>query len=788
MSSSGAYFQEQLSSAGYENVSLPAYASDPLTSLSNLSLEPPQFRRPNKKKSRMSSIEKRFGMDTKQKKKRTTRSMDQLMIDLTPKWQRPAVEEHYRAGRGRSEQTTTSNKKKVSSGVRRQRQQQQRQVDKQTSEKRRQVQQRVQNAEATVAEKYTALKPGWRSVAALEDDDGSTKSAIASLLHSGFRLQVPGEGVPESHVSEPTSEAYQQQNEPGGSSWKPQFISASVGEQTRKAAAVAKLREMVGGERGSEHRDADGDGDRDKARGRNENRGRNEDRDRDNAGNKRGRNSRRGKHEGVRHRGRETSRDRGRDRDRTNRSEIKKISSKSRGNRRVSGRSDRSGRQRSNNTNINRDQSKNPYANSRRSRSTTQPIRKKKRPVWGGGSSSKSNKSNKSSKGKASSLRKRGDNSFHPSASNLSITSTSSTTKLTRRRHPLSTSKSKRRTQRSTSQPPKRKQQRRGLQSSVSTNSLSSSSRRRINGQQNRRSSRADEYSTPVLTNRTMKKGSRSSTFLTSLASEDGDLSQSPMRGRIRAKRTGREGIRGIRGNGGNKGNKGNRASGRDDESALNTSRGLGGHDRELHGVRTRTKRSVRSAPVATMSSLRLSPDSKRKRVAWMQKPVLNRRSNGRNRNRTQTIHATVGTQRSRNQLSKMTSRSQRQRQERQQQTRQQRQRQRQQSGRREDDIGDDVDVDESTMSSTFLTGSVMLNSPPKDTRKGNWFSDMDNENDENNENKNDEQLNLSSTFLTSSHFSPESPRLSKRVHGNRKIPRAQREHLVKRSLGKSLW
>ena len=769
MSSSQQFFRDQIESIGYDNsslssLSLPTYSNDPLSSLDTLSCQPIQNNRvkKKKKKNRMSSIEQRFGM-TSNKKKKGTRSMNQLMLDLTPKWQRPAVKDHYRAGRDektnkdrdrdrdtdrdtdRNRNRNRNNKLKTK-GVRRPRQQNKsRNMEhKQAKEQTQRLQQRTRNVEAKVAKKYTTLKPNWRSVAAFEDDDGSTKSAIASLLHSGFRLQVPGgeEKMDDGNIATYNNDRNHHQNDTNSSSWKPQFISVSAGEKARKAAAVAKIRNMVGGSNSGDNDVVPED-------------------------------------DVINPRNQEKTRNKRQLQQRKNRS---------------GRRSNTTSQKRSNFTNKTKKRNYDPYTSSttnlrtqqqRRSRST-QPNKSTKRPAWGGSSSSLKSKS--STRKRRVGLNRSASNSSTISNNNSnSSNSNSHTTVRGRQRHDTATRRNAGRNQkRSTSQPPKQQRGKRGMRNSHSTSSLSSSSSRRKRVQRN--GPKADKFSTPVLSKSThLRRGGRSShrtssTFVTSLASSNEIENESPMRGRMRVGRS----------NG--------KVRSKVPHGSLNTSRGLGGHDTELHGVRARTKkRTVKTAPIATMSSLRLSPDSKRKKMAWMGKPVLNnRRSNHNNKNRKKndrhSIQATVRTQKSRNQLSKMTSKSQRQRQQR--HTRQNRQNRNQsidEDNDSEPEQQEREEEEEISMSSTFLTGSIAMNSPPikkKRDSKKTWQApnlprrnvfDDENENEMNNS-------TASSTFLTSSNFetSPNSPRVSKLVHSKRFITKGDR--VVKRSLGKSLW
>ena len=115
----------------------------------------------------------------------------------------------------------------------------------------------------------------------------------------------------------------------------------------------------------------------------------------------------------------------------------------------------------------------------------------------------------------------------------------------------------------------------------------------------------------------------------------------------------------------------------------------------------------------------------------------------------------------------------------------------------------DEGEEDEDSMSSTFLTG--MITSPPRKPKpmysqlsrlsmpmssgseeeeggEGQREEENPNEKIENDEN------NMSSIFLTSGsqQFSPDSPRLSKRIRGKRRVTRSQKH--VKRNLGKALW
>ena len=122
------------------------------------------------KKNRFRQIEKRFGIQ--QPKKKAIR-MDQLMLDLVPKWQRPALkdrqkEQHLhqhnmnddrreRSGKGRS---TGSRAKK---GKRRARKPP---VKKQAGK---------ENADMNVKMKFGNHETAWRQIAAFEADDGSTK-------------------------------------------------------------------------------------------------------------------------------------------------------------------------------------------------------------------------------------------------------------------------------------------------------------------------------------------------------------------------------------------------------------------------------------------------------------------------------------------------------------------------------------------------------------------------------------------------------------------------------------
>ena len=289
----------------------------------------------------------------------------------------------------------------------------------------------------------------------------------------------------------------------------------------------------------------------------------------------------------------------------------------------------------------------------------------------------------------------------------------------------------------------------------------------------------------------------RDSTFLTSLASgESDDESQSPMRGRIRG---------GARG--------GARARGASDRGgSLNTSRGLGGHNRELFGVgqRTALKRTVRSAPaIKTMTSLRLSPEGKKKRVAWMQQPVLQKQKRGGKRgvNTQQGQSSSSTMQKSRNQLSKLTEQSRSRRRKREAREVEESSvemsieskgaRRAERAEKEEVDGVDGVEEEDEDLgftSSTFLTGSdLMINSPPKRGYRPLALSQRirggvgGNKGGHSSEEENDENLSL--TFLTSGAInSPDSPRISKRVKGKRQQRRSQNSNIVKRSLGKAVW
>jgi hypothetical protein len=235
-------------------------------------------------------------------------------------------------------------------------------------------------------------------------------------------------------------------------------------------------------------------------------------------------------------------------------------------------------------------------------------------------------------------------------------------------------------------------------------------------------------------------------------------------------------------------------------DTSLNTSRGLGGFDRELNGIKMsrnlNKRRSVKSAPITTMSSLRLSPYSKSKRVAWMQQPVLlGKKGNRKGENVGITKSNCSRIQKSTNQLSKLTKQSQRQRMQREKESKHRKYYRKQEA------------EEQSNVSSTFLTG-LMIDSPPSKPKK--MYSKLSklsmpssssssNSSDDEAYNNFDEIENIeteienskgmSLTFLTSgAEFdSADSPRLSKRVRERRFIPRSQKTKVVKRSLGKSL-
>lgn len=235
---------------------LPEFAVGPLAALDNLALPPPRMpKRRGKKKSRFRQIEKRFGVKPP-KKKASRRSMDQLMLDLTPKWQRPALEDRQREQHAR-QQCVGANKR-----VRRPRM-----AGLGDGKKGHTL--NALKASANVPMKFSNLKPSWRQVAALEADDGSTQSAITSLLHSGIRLSMHSEEVDKENDSNlrtnanDTHSGRSSQNDSGitnrrsrlgqvlppsssagagrvsggakASSWKPRFLAQLPAKRSQKA-------------------------------------------------------------------------------------------------------------------------------------------------------------------------------------------------------------------------------------------------------------------------------------------------------------------------------------------------------------------------------------------------------------------------------------------------------------------------------------------------------------------------------------------------------------------------
>eukprot|EP00946_MAST-07B_sp_MAST-7B-sp1_P001501 g1501.t1 len=244
-------------------MTLPEYAAGPLAALDNLVLPAPRITKRSGKKNRFRQIEKRFGIQ-QPKKKAIRRSMDQLMLDLVPKWQRPALkdrqkEQHLhqhnmnddrreRSGKGRS--TGSRAKKKDKRRARKP------PVKKQAGK---------ENADMNVKMKFGNVKPAWRQIAAFEADDGSTKSAISSLLHSGVRLSMhqvernrenpigsrtninivsgletrsrhgSDSGSGQERVKQSSCNGYGSSS--GTPSWKPRFlVQASAEPMSRKAA------------------------------------------------------------------------------------------------------------------------------------------------------------------------------------------------------------------------------------------------------------------------------------------------------------------------------------------------------------------------------------------------------------------------------------------------------------------------------------------------------------------------------------------------------------------------
>jgi hypothetical protein len=839
---STAFFANQINyTNSLNNVAIPSYAEGPLSSLSNIAIDPATFRKGHKKKkNRMNAIEARFGMKVSSKKIKR-RSQHDLMLDLTPKWQRPAVKEHYRSSR--ADAIETARKKKTPTPTANQRKKAKMELKRTRKEERQRANAqaaRTQAVEQKVAEKYNALHPAWRSVAALEDDDGTTKSAIAALLHSGMRLELPGgnetTSLGSSSNAQERTPQRTQQSLTNKAAWKPQFLSATPGEKARKAAAVAKLKSSMGvvnhhGGQQNDHRN------RNKTTGVV---------DRSSPGrSERGRESGRGRGE-VRERGRGRNRERSRTREQT------KAKKKTR--------------------------QRTSITNQKRSTSTVP----RKRPAWGGGSTKSQRSSTQKQERAAGRRRKLRQSESHSSAISAAYgnTSTSATARYTNKKHRKPTTYNKR----SSSQPPTQrkatstsKRTRHGMRSSHSTSTLHSkektrtrprvdassttirygSGRRRGGGGKGGRGGRGGMNGATRGGIRNSRSASvlKTATFLTSLGGgatevDGNDAAASPMRGRLRAKRsvrssTGRNNVRGsarttTRNRNGS--HRTRRNNGR------HTSRGLGGFNQELNGIaidnrRINKKRAVRSAPtITTMTSLRLSPNSKSKRnMAWMQQPVLQRKK-GRSAKGQGKNSRSSSIEQSRHQLSKLTSTSQRQRKQRadmhqHQQEKQHHSRpsrgashrpsptqQHKQTRPRPRGVergprsavrdytppsSSEGEDDEDSMSSTFLTG--MITSPPRKPKP--MYSQLSrlsmpmssgSEEEEGGERERDEEKpnekiendenNMSSIFLTSGSQqfsgtgSPDSPRLSKRIRGKRRITRSQKEHVVKRNLGKALW
>lgn len=252
---------------------LPGFAAGPLATLDNLVLPHPRVPKARGRNGRLRQIEKRFGV--KQRKKGSRRSMDQLMIDLTPKWQRPAMEDRKReknmqtyskdthSKRGGSQRNPSSNRENTimqSTKKTRPRENKRMHHARKASneDKNKRHRSRGRPAQEDVETKFSNMKPAWREVAALEADDGSTRTAISSLLHSGIRLSMHSDG------SEDGSDNFdEKENTPGmnqnnlqvsslrklsnrngnAPSWEPRFTANPL-KKSRSKKATSLLMEL----------------------------------------------------------------------------------------------------------------------------------------------------------------------------------------------------------------------------------------------------------------------------------------------------------------------------------------------------------------------------------------------------------------------------------------------------------------------------------------------------------------------------------------------------------------
>jgi hypothetical protein len=226
------------------------------------------------------------------------------------------------------------------------------------------------------------------------------------------------------------------------------------------------------------------------------------------------------------------------------------------------------------------------------------------------------------------------------------------------------------------------------------------------------------------------------------------------------------------------------------------------------------------------MASLRLSPDGKKKRLGWMQQPVLQKKKRGKKRGGgggggggavTTNHQGRNSIQKSRSQLSKLTEQSRCRRMRREgnevlevgeqsaedsyenvrerRSVRLEKEEKEEKEENEEKEEKEEKEDDFDSTSYTFLTGSdLMMSSPPKRiyrqlalSQRSREGGGVDKRGRISGEEENDENLSL--TFLTSGAInSPNSPRLSKRVKGNRQQRRSQNSNVVSRSLGRAVW